>query len=91
MASFSTLIVFKSQKCLRQCSKRQLGGGVLLGGLGIFSNNNSGFDRPYDEEELKRSYSNRESLTYKDRLDLMWRKDEFENFSPELQVRLSHL
>ena len=59
-----------------------------MGGIGIFgAGETSGFDRPYDPEELKRSYSDRESLNWKDRLDLMWRKDEFDNFSPELQVK----
>ena len=62
-----------------------------MGGIGIFGGTEkSGFDRPYDPEELKRSYNDRESLTWKDRLDLMWRRDEFDNFSPELQVRICH-
>jgi hypothetical protein len=91
MASFRTYILSKTEKCLRQCSKRQFGGGFLLGGIGIFGNDTSGFDRPYNPDELKRSYGDRESLNWKDRLDLMWRKDEFENFSPELQVRLRHI
>ena len=41
--------------------------------------------QPYNKEELHDKYVNREELSWKERLDLMWRRDEHQRLSPELE------
>lgn len=42
-------------------------------------------DRPYKPDELREQYDNREELTWKEKLKLMWRRDNYGNLSPELE------
>ena len=82
------ILLSKSKNCFNRCTRRQFAGGTfLLGGMGLFTSSAGKFDVSHDPEAISRAYSNREELTWKDRLDLMWRKDEFGNVSPELQVQ----
>jgi len=52
---------------------------------GIFSFD-SPHDRPYNEAELKEKYASRDELTWKERLNLMWRRDVYGRASPELET-----
>ena len=92
MSSNLRILILKSKNCFRKCTTRQQlgiggGGGSLVFGISFFGESGSSFDRLYDEDALKQAYCNRGELTWKERLDLMWRNDEFGNYSPELQVR----
>jgi len=41
-------------------------------------------DRPYKPDELREQYDSREELTWREKLKLMWRRDNYGNLSPEL-------
>ena len=62
------------------------GGTSFLLGLGLFGSASENFDVCYDKEAIDQAYKNREGLTWKERVELMWRRDEFGHSSPELQV-----
>lgn len=47
------------------------------------------YDSVIDTEAIKHGYENRSNLTVVERLDLMWRRDENGNISPELQECLT--
>lgn len=64
-------------------SKIFYGVGLSAGVLPSF--NSDGHDQPYREDELNEKYVNRDELDWKERLDLMWRRDRYNRLSPELE------
>ena len=59
--------------------------------FGIFGSGGADYDVTFDDKKLSESYINRGDMTWKERLDLMFRTDEFENWSPELMVKIYKL
>ena len=49
------------------------GGTSFLLGLGLFGSASENFDVCYDKEAIDQAYKNREGLTWKERVELMWR------------------
>ena len=59
--------------------------GLLCAGLFSSLLNSPDFDEPINEHELHDKYVNRDALDWKERLNLMWRRDQYHYFSPELE------
>jgi len=55
----------------------------MSGGSSLFYD--SYHDRPYKPDELRDKYENREELTWKEKIKLMWRRDNYGHLSPELE------
>ena len=55
--------------------------------MGLFSSSKADdYDVVYNAQELDKHYQSREDLGWRERLDLMWRTDDFGNWSPEIRV-----
>ena len=89
MSNTLRMSLTKFKECLRRSSRSQIvgGGGSLFSVFGIFNSTDPEFDVCYDPDKVTAAYSDRQSLNWKERLSLMWRKDEYEHFSPEIDVK----
>ena len=98
MIRIRTALQFNKRKYLLDALKRQINsfanqitlkknaacGTIMSSGL-FLGLGKSDHDEVFDADELKDKYVHRDELDWKERLDLMWRRDRYGKLSPELE------
>ena len=82
---YPPFMVLSVPNLLSILSKMPCRKGLLCAGLFSSLLNSPDFDEPINEDELHDKYVNRDALDWKERLNLMWRRDQYHTFSPELE------